>query len=161
MPPPGKRASDRKSWSRVDRARFQMYRAGRLLYVVVPVVAAVFIVLGQHSDAVNRKRNDDRDEARKYQACTQRVAQTASQNLSNQILRDSLATNRHVRLVQIRQTKDPVLRKAFRESARLSLVRLNRITFPNVPDCAKTYPRGFAQSSAFPDLVPSLPPVLR
>jgi hypothetical protein len=150
MSPP-RRATDRKGWPLRDRVRYQIYRLGRLLYVVVPIVLVVYIVLAD-------SKNTNRDEARKYQRCTQTVSQANAQNTTNRILRSALLTTRGRLLLQAKRTDDTVLKRRYVENARRFLKDREAITLAAIPDCRKTYPRGFEHSDDFPDLAPAAPP---
>lgn len=120
--------------------RFWLYRVGRLLFVAIPIVAAVYV-------AFESSKSGDRDEARKYQACTQRF-------VSNTILRDGLLSARERLRVMSAETDNLTLRARYEKDRTLNL---RRAMLLEIPDCRKSYPRGFAESSKYPDLVPVRP----
>jgi hypothetical protein len=147
----GKRAADRKTWPWRDRVRFQIYRLGRLGYVVVPIVLVAYIV-------VTDGNNTDRDEARKYQRCTQAVTVALAQNATNRALSAALQSSATQRRQQALRTKDPAVLIGLLVNASDLESSRNSITFASVPDCRRTYPRGFEHSDDYPDLAPAAPP---
>lgn len=108
--------------------------------------------------AQERRFNADRDDARKYQACTQRGQALVAQNDGFRVVRD-LLTAAARRQDELARTADTTQARArARTAATYTRKQRARIVLSREPRCRDTYPNGWRLRDRFPDLAKSTPP---